>query len=491
MDEDFYARLNDQERQRVQKLDRLRERGIEPYPLRAARTHTAREVIDAFTQGAPLDSVRLAGRLISLRDMGKLTFAHLQDGSGKIQLLFRRDTVGAEAYGMLLKDFDLGDYIGAEGHVMRTKTGEITLEVTRFELLSKTLSPLPEKWHGLKDVETRYRQRYLDLLSSDEVRQTFVVRARIITAMRRFLDEHGFLEVETPTLQPLYGGATAEPFVTHHNKLDRDLYLRIATELYLKRLLVGGIERVYEIGKDFRNEGIDTKHNPEFTMMECYQAYADYTTMMTLVEELYAACAQAALGTLQVTYQGNAIDFTPPWRRMTIRDAILGITGIDIYAQSDLPSLRRSIEDKGLKVELHPTWGKMVDELLSTFIEPTLIQPTFIMDYPEEISPFAKKKPDNPRIVERFEAFAGGLELGNAFTELNDPLDQYRRFVEQAEQRRAGDVEAHQVDFDFVEAMMHGMPPTGGLGLGVDRMVMLFTNQASIREVILFPQLRT
>ncbi len=491
MIDEFIARLNDQEQQRYQKIGRLRERGIDPYPLRASRTHTTREVIDAFTAGTPLDNVRLAGRLISLRDMGKITFGHLQDGSGKLQLLVRRDTVGAEAYTMLLKDFDLADFISAEGHVIKTKTGEITLEVTRFDLLSKALSPLPEKFHGLKDVETRYRQRYLDLVGSDEVRKVFVTRARTVTALRQYLDAHGFLEVETPTLQPLYGGAAAEPFLTHHNKLDRDLYLRIATELYLKRLLVGGMERVYEIGKDFRNEGIDTKHNPEFTMMECYQAYADYTSMMTLVEEVYAACALAATGSLQIPFQGATLDLTPPWKRVTIRDVIFDATGADIYVQTDLAALTARIDELGLKVERHPTWGKQVDELLSTFVEPTLIQPTFIMDYPEEISPFAKKKPDHPSIVERFEAFAGALELGNAFTELNDPLDQYSRFAEQAEQRRAGDVEAHQVDLDFIEAMMHGMPPTGGLGLGVDRMVMLFTDQASIREVILFPQLRT
>ncbi|MCL5951880.1 MAG: lysine--tRNA ligase [Chloroflexi bacterium] len=491
MDDDFAARLNDQEQQRYQKLGRLRERGIEPFPLRAARTHTTHEVIEAFTRGEPLESVRLAGRLISLRDMGKITFAHLQDGTGKLQLLFRRNVVGEEAYALLLKDLDLGDFIGVEGKVIRTKTGEITLEVTHLELLSKTLSPLPEKWHGLKDVETRYRQRYLDLQASEEVRKIFIVRARAIAAMRQYLDAHGFIEVETPTLQPLYGGAMAEPFTTHHNKLDRDLYLRIATELYLKRLLVGGFERVYEIGKDFRNEGIDTKHNPEFTMMECYQAFADYTTMMTLVEEVYAACAQAAVGSLQLPYQGNSVDLTPPWKRLTIRDAILEATRIDIYQDADLASLRRRIEELGLKIEFHPTWGKMVDELLSTFVEPHLIQPTFIMDYPEEISPLAKKKPENARVVERFEAFAGGLELGNAFTELNDPLDQYARFMEQAEQRRAGDREAQQLDLDYVEALMHGMPPTGGLGLGIDRMTMLFANQSSIREVILFPQLRT
>ena len=488
---DFVARLSDQEQQRYQKLARLRARGIEPYPLRATRTHTARQALDAFAGGEELKGIRLAGRLIALRDMGKLSFAHLQDGSAKIQLMFRRDTVGADNYKSLLKDFDLGDFLGAEGNVFRTKTGEITLEVVRFELLSKALAPLPEKWHGLKDVETRYRQRYLDLLSNEAVRNNFIIRAKAITALRQYLDEHGFLEVETPVLQPLYGGGHAEPFTTHHNKLDRDLYLRIADELYLKRLLVGGIERVYEISKDFRNEGIDTKHNPEFTMMECYQAYADYTTMMTLVEEAYCACAQAAVGSLQITYQGNALDLTPPWRRITMRDLILETSGVDIYQYTDLPSLRGRIQELGLKVESHPTWGQLVDELFSTFGEPTLIQPTFLMDYPVEVSPFAKKKPDNPRIVERFEAFAGTLELGNAFTELNDPVDQYERFMEAAEQRRAGDIEAQPVDHDFIEALMHGMPPTGGLGMGIDRMAMLFSDQASIREVILFPQLRS
>jgi len=491
MTNDFIAGLNDQERQRYQKLQRLRERGIDPYPLRASRTHTARQAIEAFQRGETLTGVQLVGRLIAVRDMGKLCFAHLQDGTGKIQLMFRKDQIGADAYTMLLKDIDLGDFIGAEGKVIQTKTGEITLQATRFELLAKALSPLPEKWHGLKDIETRYRQRYLDLLSNEAVREIFIKRSKIVTAMRKFLDEQGFLEVETPVLQPLYGGAAAEPFVTHHNKLDRDMYLRIADELYLKRLLVGGFERVYEISKDFRNEGIDFKHNPEFTMMECYQAYGDYTTMMTLVEGLYSACSLAANGTLQITYQGHAIDLTPPWPRVTMRDLILQTSGIDIYVDTDLPALSRRIDELQLKVERHKTWGKQVDELFSTFAEPTLIQPTFVIDYPEEISPFAKKKPENPRIVERFEAFAATMELGNAFTELNDPIDQYARFMEQAEQRQAGDKEAHQVDLDFIQAMMHGMPPTGGLGVGVDRMTMLLTDQASIREVILFPQLRT
>ncbi len=491
--DDFLARFNEQEQQRHQKTIRLRERGVNPYPLRATRTHTARQTIDAFTRGENLSGVKLVGRLVALRDMGKLSFAHIQDGSAKIQLMFRKDAVGADNYAMLLKDFDLGDFIGAEGDVVRTKTGEITLQVARFELLAKTLSPLPEKWHGLKDTETRYRQRYLDLLSNEQAREIFAKRSKIVTAMRKYLDERGFVEVETPVLQPLYGGGAAEPFVTHHNKLDRDMYLRIADELYLKRLLVGGIERVYEISKDFRNEGIDFKHNPEFTMMECYQAYGDYTTMMTLVEELYAACALAANGTLQITYQGHAIDLTPPWPRATMRDLILKMSGVDIYADADLPSLERRVEELNLKIERQRTWGKTVDELFSAFVEPTLIQPTFVMDYPEEISPFAKKKPDTlrARVVERFEAFSLNMELGNAFTELNDPLDQYARFMEQAELRNAGDKEAHPIDLDFVEALMHGMPPTGGLGVGVDRMVMLLTDQSSIREVILFPQLRT
>jgi lysyl-tRNA synthetase, class II len=489
--DEFIARLNEYEQQRYNKMVRLRERGINPFPLRTERTHTAQQAIDAFNRGETLQGVKLAGRLIAMRDMGKLTFAHIQDGTAKIQLMLRKDLVGAENYTLFVKEFDLGDFIGAEGEVVKTKTGEVTLQVARFELLSKTLSPLPEKFHGLKDTEMRYRQRYLDLLTSDDVRRVFVARSRIITAMRKYLDEQGFLEVETPVLQPLYGGAAAQPFLTHHNSLDRDLYLRIADELYLKRLLVGGFERVYEISKDFRNEGVDHKHNPEFTMMECYQAYGDYTAMMKIVEELYATCAIAANGTVKVMRGENEIDLTPPWRRVSMRDIILETSGVDIYACPDLPSMNARIAELGLKVERHPTWGKMVDELFGAFAEPTLIQPTFIIDYPEEISPFAKRKPENPKIVERFEAFAGAMELGNAFTELNDPVDQYTRFVEQGEQRKAGDKEAHEADWDFIQAMMHGMPPTGGLGIGIDRMTMLLTNQESIREVIIFPQLRS
>lgn len=491
MAEEFLNRLDDLERERYKKIERLRSRGIEPYPLRSSRTHTVQRAREAFEHSEELGAVRLVGRLTANRWTGKITFADLRDGTGRIQLFLRQDALGEETYKNFLKDFDLGDLIGVEGTLFRTKTGEITVAAQSLQMLAKAIAPMPEKWHGLKDIETRYRQRYLDLMSSEEVRRVFTVRAKIITAMRQYLDSHGFIEVETPVLQPLYGGALAKPFVTHHNELERDLYLRIATELYLKRLLVGGFERVYEIGKDFRNEGVDAVHQPEFTMMECYQAYADYYGIMQLVEELYCTCAMSALGTLQFTYEGKEVDLTPPWRRLTIRDAILEATRIDIEVDADLETLRARIKEKELHVEAHPTWGKQVDELLSTFVEPSLVQPTFIMDYPVEISPFAKKKPENPRVVERFEPFVGGLEVGNAFTELNDPEDQFMRFLEQQRARAAGDVEAQQMDEDFVRALMYGMPPTGGLGLGVDRMAMLFTNQHSIRDVVLYPQLRT
>ncbi len=491
MADEFLNRLDDLERERYKKAERLRARGAEPYPLRSARTHTVQQAREALEQGIDLGAIRLAGRLTANRWTGKITFADLRDGSGRIQLFLRQDTLGEETYKNFLKDYDLGDIIQVEGTLFRTKTGEITLNVQSVQMLSKSIAPMPEKWHGLKDVETRYRQRYVDLMSSEEVRAIFTARARVVTAMRRCLDEHEFIEVETPVLQPIYGGALARPFITHHNELERDLYLRIATELYLKRLLVGGLERVYEIGKDFRNEGVDATHQPEFTMMECYQAYADYNDMMQLVEQLYCACAQAAMGNLKFTYQGKEVDLTPPWRRLTIHDAIEQATGIDVFADGTLEKLQGRIKEKNLNVELHPTWGKQVDELLSTFVEPDLIQPTFITDYPVEISPFAKKKPENPRVVERFEPFLGGLEVGNAFTELNDPEDQFMRFLDQQRARAAGDVEAQQMDEDYVRALMHGLPPTGGLGLGVDRMVMLFTDQHSIRDVLLYPQLRT
>jgi len=391
----------------------------------------------------------------------------------------------------LVKNLDVGDFVGAEGTLFRTRTGEVTLEVRHLVLLAKALRPLPEKWHGLTDVEKRYRQRYLDLITSEEVRWVFLTRSRIIAAMRRFLDNRGFVEVETPALQPIYGGAAARPFITHHHALDQDLYLRIATELYLKRLIVGGLEKVYEIGKDFRNEGISTKHNPEFTMMESYEAYADYIDVANMVEEMVAAISRDVLGTLKIPYKGEMIDLTPPWRRVTLREVIREHSGIDYTAYPDRDSLAAAMGAKGIEVDPKAGRGKLIDELLSQFVEPTLIQPTFVLDYPVELSPFAKRKPGDASTAERFEAFAGGMEIANAFSELNDPRDQRERFLEQLRLREQGDEETQVMDEDYLVALEHGMPPTGGLGMGVDRLVMLLTDRQSIREVILFPQLRT
>jgi lysyl-tRNA synthetase, class II len=483
----------DQRELRIEKLARLRARGIDPYPARVQATHTSAEACAAFEQaqdGSQV-TVQVAGRLMTVRVMGKSTFAHLADGSGRLQIYVRRDVVGDETYELFVKDIDVGDFIAAEGHLFRTRTGEITLEVKGLRLLSKTLLPLPEKWHGLKDVEVRYRQRYLDILSNDDVRRIFVTRTHMVSAVRRFLDERGFLEVETPVLQPIYGGATAKPFTTHHDALDRTLYLRIADELYLKRLIVGGFDRVYEIGHNFRNEGISTRHNPEFTAIEVYQAYADYHDIMQMVEQIYSTVAQQVLGSMIITYQGAQIDLTPPWRRVTMRDAILERSGIDIQMYADYASLWEAAAAHGFKLAKQPTWGKLVEKLFDESVQAQLIQPTFLLDYPIEISPLAKKKPGSANIVERFEFFIGGLECGNAFSELNDPLDQRERFTAESYAAAAGDEEAHPLDEEFLTTMEHGMPPTGGLGFGIDRMVMLFTDQESIREVILFPQLRS
>ncbi|MDP2952679.1 MAG: lysine--tRNA ligase, partial [Chloroflexota bacterium] len=431
----------------------------------------------------------LAGRILALRSMGKAAFLDLHDASGKIQVYLRQDTLG-DNY-KLLKDLDLGDFIGVEGKLFRTKSGEVTVEASGLVLLCKGLQPLPEKWHGLTDAEKRYRQRYLDLLSSPEVRQIFVVRSRLIAALRGFMAGRGFMEVETPILNPSAGGASAAPFVTHHQALDRQLYLRIATELHLKRLLVGGFDKVYEIGRVFRNEGISTKHNPEFTSLESYEAFADYKDVMKMVEEMVAYLAQEVLGALKVPYNGQTMDFTPPWRRITLRDAIREGCGIDFEDYPDEDSLRAKMAAEGIGVEEGVGRGKLIDRLLSLFVEPRLYQPTFVLDYPVELSPLAKRKPDNPRLVERFEGFAGGMEIANAFTELNDPLEQRERFAEQLGLRERGDLEAEMPDEDFLVALEHGMPPAGGLGVGIDRLAMLFTDQQSIREVILFPQLRS
>ncbi len=483
----------EQREQRIAKLERLRQLGIDPYPPRVHYTHTVAQAIAAFES---LDAgqelvVTVVGRLMAIREMGRSTFAHIADGTGRLQIYLRQDIMGAEAYELFDKVFDLGDFVSASGRLFRTRTGEITVEVKSLTMLAKALRPLPEKWHGLRDVETRYRQRYLDLLSSEEVRRIFITRTRMVSAIRRFLDERGFLEVETPILQPIYGGAAAKPFTTYHNALDRTLYLRIADELYLKRLIIGGFDRVYEIGHNFRNEGISTQHNPEFTVIEVYQAYSDYYEIMRLVEELYFYVAQAVLGKPVIVYQGAEIDLSPPWRRVTMREAILEACGIDIEVHSSYESLMAAIQDRELVLDRKPTWGKLVEELFSEYVQAKLIQPTFVLDYPVEISPLAKRKPGAPHLVERFEYFIGGLECGNAFTELNDPLDQRERFAAQGRAAAAGDEEAHPMDEDFLIAMEHGMPPTGGLGFGIDRMVMLFTDQASIREVILFPQLRS
>ncbi|TET38115.1 MAG: lysine--tRNA ligase [Dehalococcoidia bacterium] len=488
------SRIDSIVQQRLNKLERIRQRGIDPYPHRYHRTHTTKEAVALFEKwegsGGNAPQVSLAGRIMASRPMGKATFIDIRDSSGKIQVCFRSDSIG-ENY-QLLKEFDIGDILGVSGRIFRTKSGEVTLEASDFSLLSKSLQPLPEKWHGLTDVEKRYRQRYLDLISNEEVGRIFAVRSRAIASMRRFLDGRGFVEVETPVLHPTAGGALARPFATHHRALDQDLFLRIATELYLKRLIIGGLDKVYEIGRIFRNEGISIKHNPEFTMLESYEAYADYNDVMNMVEEMVSYVAQEVLGTNKVSFAGNTLDFNPPWQRITLRDAINKGCGIDFEEHLDEDSLRRQVEAIGLDVSDIRGRGKLIDKLISSYVEPNLIQPTFVMDYPIELSPLAKRKPGSERLVERFEAFVGGMEIANAFTELNDPIEQRERFQEQEIIRaQLGDEEAERVDEDFLLALEHGMPPTGGLGLGIDRLVMLLTDQPSIREVILFPQLRT
>jgi lysyl-tRNA synthetase class 2 len=453
-----------------------------------------RERYEPLAPGEDATAVhRVAGRVMARRVHGKLSFLVVKDLTGELQLFCQLDALGDERYAAV-EHVDLGDFVGAEGTMMRTRRGELSLRVTSWQLLGKSLHSMPEKYHGLTDVETRYRRRYLDLLANDESREVFLKRAAVIRAIRRYLDDRGFVEVETPVLQPLYGGALAKPFVTHHNELERDLYLRIATELYLKRCIIGGIDKVYELGKDFRNEGVSFKHNPEFTMLEIYEAYVDYTHIMTMVEEMIVAAAEA-VGGLQVEFRGHTIDLTPPWPRVTMREAIRGATGIDIGADDarTVGELQARIREKGLDatVELAPTWGTQVDELFSECVEPTLIQPVFITEHPLETSPFAKKTPHDPRFVERFEGFIAGMETSNAFSELNDPDDQRARFEQQLEDLAAGDETAHVLDEDFLEAMEHGMPPTGGVGVGIDRIVMILTGAASIRDVILFPALRS
>ncbi len=474
---------------RREKLLKLKQKDIDPFPFRFERTHLSSDVISDFDAlEKSKGKIRMAGRIISWRGHGKTLFAHLQDRAGKIQIYLRRDDVGAE----LFEDFslfDLGDIIGVEGSVFRTKTGEITIRVSIFQILAKSLQPLPEKWHGLQDKEIRYRRRYLDLIVNPEVVKTFKKRTRIIKSVRQFLDERGFLEVETPALQVLYGGANARPFKTHINALDLDMYLRIADELYLKRLIIGGMERVYEICKDFRNEGIDKNHNPEFTMLEFYWAYADYKDLMGLAEEMMFKIAMDVLQADELKLADREISLKPPFRRVSFFDAAKDILGREIIDLSE-SELKALAKEKGLDIEGINGRGAVLDEISREFIEPTLFQPTFLLDYPVELSPLAKRHRSDARLAERFELFIGGVEFGNGFSELNDPDDQRQRFEAQATMRRSGDLEAHPIDEDFILALEHGMPPTAGYGLGIDRLVMLLTGNSSIRDVIFFPIMR-
>ncbi len=495
--------LSELERVRLQKMERLKAAGMEPYPRRVQRTHTTAQAIRAYQEAAEGQQVQAAvvGRIRAIRQMGKVVFCHIEDGDGRLQLFLRQNELGPERLKLFKDNFDLGDFIQAQGVMFRTRTGEITLHVHDFCMLAKALTPLPAAKEEIIDgkrivhaafsnPEARYRQRYADLAVNPEVRDVFRTRARIVRALREFLDQRGFVEVETPILQPIYGGAAARPFITHHNQLHQDLYLRISFELYLKRLLVGGFERVYEIGRDFRNEGVSFKHNPEFTQIEFYMAYADYRMVMDLTEELVAHVAQQAVGSTTITYQGQQIELAPPWRRVDLRNAILEHAGIDIQEHPTAESLRQAMIAKGHQPKPGSTRGKLIDGLISHYVEPACIQPTIVYDYPRDISPLAKSKPDDPDTVERFEGFIGGMELCNAFTELNDPLDQEQRFLEMGRDYAADDEEHHPMDEDYLRAMRYGMPPNGGFGMGVDRLTMLLTDRPSIREVILFPHLR-
>ena len=495
------------EQTRLEKMQRLRDQGHEPYPTRTERTHTSQQAIRLFeaaeAAGQPQSvSVALAGRLRAIRPMGKITFAHIEDGDGRIQLFLRANDLGQEALDLFNREFDLGDFIQAQGEMFRTRTNEITLRVQSFRMLAKAITPLPAakdelvdgqvvRHATLADPETRYRQRYADLAVNPEVRQIFRKRTAILRALREFLDQHGFLEVETPILQPIYGGAAARPFTTHHNQLKQDLYLRISFELYLKRLLVGGLERVYEIGRDFRNEGVSFKHNPEFTQLEFYWAYADYLQVMDFTEQMVVYAADQVLGRRTIDFHGQTISLEPPWRRLNLRQGLIEAVHIDIAEHPTSDSLAAVMRQRGLEPKAGLTRGKLIEGLMSDFLEPTLIQPTLLYDYPRDISPLAKSKPGDPSTVERFEGFIAGMELCNAFSELNDPLDQEARFKEMGREYAADDEDRHPMDEDYLRAMRYGMPPSGGFGLGVDRLVMLLSESPNIREVLLFPHLRS
>ncbi|HVO70113.1 MAG TPA: lysine--tRNA ligase [Aggregatilineaceae bacterium] len=500
---------NTPETDRFRKLNELIEQGTSPYPNRVQRTHTTLEAIQAYEAAEnenhetpePIE-VTVCGRVVRQNLKGKVFFAHIEDGAARLQLFVRADKISEKTYDLVKRYLDLGDFVQATGTMMRTHAGEVSVLVHDMTLLAKALSPLPvikertlddgtvERYGAFSDVEERYRQRYADLAVNPDTRAVFRKRARTIRTLRGFLDSEGFLEVETPILQPVYGGAAARPFITHHNQLHQDLYLRISFELYLKRLLVGMYDAVYEIGRDFRNEGVSFKHNPEFTQLEFYKAYTDYVGMMDLTERMVASAAEQVTGSTTITFQGHTIDLAPPWQRVTLRDAICQRTGIDYMDHRDAEGLYTAMQAAGIEASPQATWGKLVDHLLSTTVEPSLIQPTFVMNYPRDISPFAKAVPGDATHVERFEFFIGGMETGNSFTELNDPLDQEARFLEMARLYGAEEDEATPIDEDYLRAMRYGMPPCGGCGVGVDRLVMLFTDKSTIREVLIYPHLR-
>lgn len=501
------AKYTNLEQGRLDKIERLRKDGIEPYPNRVQRTHTSQEIVTAYEAAeadGQVDGLKatLVGRIRSLRLMGKITFAHIEDGFGRIQIFLQANEIGEESLERFKREFDLGDYIQATGEMFRTRTGEITLRVKEYYMLAKAVTPLPAakdevvgdvvvRHATLSEPELRYRQRYADLAVNPEVRDIFKVRAGVVRALREFLDANGFLEVETPVLQPIYGGAAARPFITHHNQLKQDLYLRISFELYLKRLLVGGFERVYEIGKDFRNEGVDRTHNPEFTQIEFYMAYADYFAVMELTEQMLLHVMDTVAGSRTLKYQGHVIDMQPPWRRVELHEGLLEVCGIDIRNHPTRDGLFSEMVQHGIESDPKATRGKLIDKLLSDYLEPSLIQPTFVYNYPRDISPLAKSKPGDLHTVERFEGFIAGMELCNAFTELNDPLDQEARFLEMGRDYAVDDEERHPLDEDYLRAMRYGMPPNGGFGMGVDRLTMLLTDSPNIREVILYPHLRS
>ncbi|GGE21622.1 lysine--tRNA ligase [Marinithermofilum abyssi] len=480
---------------RRDKLDTLREKGVDPFGRKFDRTHTAEEILDRYDELSKEEleekgeRVAIAGRLIAKRKQGKASFAHLQDMSGRIQIYVRKDRVGEEQYDVFSMA-DLGDWLGVEGVVFKTNRGETSVKADSVTFLSKSLRPLPEKFHGLKDVELRYRKRYLDLIMNPEVKDTFITRSRIISSIRRYLNDRGYLEVETPTMHTIPGGAAARPFITHHNALDIDLYMRIAIELHLKRLIVGGMEKVYEIGRVYRNEGISTRHNPEFTMMELYEAYADFHDIMDLTENLITHVAKEVLGSEQVEYDGQKIDLAKPWARKSMVDLVKEHVGVDFSQQLSDEEARKLAEEHGVEIQPNHTFGHILNEFFEQKVEDKLIQPTFVYGHPVEISPLARKNDEDPRFTDRFELFIVGREHANAFTELNDPIDQRERFEAQLREKAQGNDEAHPMDEDFLEALEYGMPPTGGLGIGIDRLVMLLTDSASIRDVLLFPTMR-